>query len=271
MDKVWLIIDSNYIAHRAFYSTGSLDNGVAYGFLSAILSLQDDFATKDILFCFDYGKGIREKKHPEYKKARREKEKNYTDEEREAKRELRREVRKIRDEILPEIGFRNVFKQKGREADDLVAKLCETLPADEKVIVSGDHDLYQCLDARTVMYKPIKKEVYTHKHLFDEFGVTAVQWAEVKALAGCTSDGIKGIKGIGEKTAAKYLIGGISESSKAYQKITEGYDTFTKNLPLVRLPYPGTKIPIIKEDKVTTQKWKTVLKRLGIQSLLKRV
>lgn len=277
MKKTWLVVDSPYLCYRAFYSTGGMSyngdpTGVTYGFLQAILTLQEEHATNDVIFAFDYGKGIREKKHPEYKRARRDKEAARTDEEKEALAGLRREMRLLRKEILHEIGFRNILYQKGREADDICAKVCECLPqTDRIIIVSGDKDLYQLLAKNVMLWNPIKKSVYTTSTLKAEFGITSAEWPAIKALAGCSSDGVLGIKGIGEKTAARYLLGKLNPKQKTYQKIVDGYDTYKRNLPLVTLPYPGTLPPTLQEDEVTQKKWRTVLKRLGMTSLLKRI
>jgi DNA polymerase-1 len=275
--NTWLVVDSPFLCHRAFHTTGRLQHngdptGVVYGFLQAILTLQEEHNTHDIIFCFDYGKGIREKKHPEYKRARRQKEASRSEEEKEALLGLRKQMRLLRNEILWELGFRNTLFQHGYEADDLIAKICEHLPSSDRIIiVSGDHDLYQLLSKNVILWNPIKKMVYSRNALFKEYGVTPPEWACVKALAGCKSDGIMGIKGVGEKTAARYLLGKLNPKQKSYQKIVKGYDIYKRNLPLVTLPYPGTKIPKLQQDEVTQEKWRRVLKNLGMISLIKRV
>lgn len=276
-NKTWLVLDCPNLCHRAFYTTGSLSyngdaTGVTYGFLVSLLSLIEEHATRDVIFCFDYGKGLREKHCPEYKAARRQKERERPDDEKEARRGLRREIRRLRDEILPELGYRNIFYQKGYEADDLIARVCLMLsPPDEMVIVSSDKDLYQLISKDVSIWNPIKKIAYTLKSFTTEFGLLPIHWSTVKALSGCTSDGVEGIKGIGEKTAVKFLLGQLKETSKAHQNIANNEEIWRRNLPLVKLPYKGTKIPKIRKNRATHDKWKKVLKSLGMTSLLKRV
>lgn len=276
--KTWLVLDVPNLCHRAFHTTGSLSyngdaTGVTYGFLTALLSLQEEHATKDVVFCFDYGKGLREKECPEYKAARRQKYTQRSDEEKVAYLNLKKEIRRIRDEILPELGYRNILFQKGYEADDLIARTCEILPStDTIIVVSSDKDLYQLLSKNVLIWNPIKRTPYTIRSFKAEFQLASTQWPTIKALAGCVSDGVMGVKGIGEKTAVKYLLGRLKVTSKAHLLIAdEGLEIMKRNLPLVTLPYKGCKIPKFRKDKVTSEKWKTVLRRLGMTTLIKRI
>jgi DNA polymerase-1 len=275
--KTWLVVDSPFLCYRSFYTTGGMSydgdpTGVIYGFLQAILTLQEEHATNDVIFTFDSKHSLREQQHPEYKQQRRQKEQSRSEEEKEALAGLRSQMRLLRTSLLEDIGFRNILCQKGREADDCIAKVCECLPTTDRIIiVSGDKDLYQLLSKNIILWNPIKKHAYTRNSLLGEFGIGPQQWAAVKALSGCASDGIKGIKGVGEKTAARYLLGKLNPKQKTYQKIVSGYDIYTRNLPLVTLPYPGTKIPVLQQDEVTQKKWRKVLEKLGIKSLLKKV
>jgi len=111
----WLVLDCNLLCYRAHFSTGQLsfDNnptGVIYGFLRDINVLQTIHATKKIAFCFDKGKPKRKEILRTYKQGRR---KERTPEEIETFNELGIQINQLRDEILPEIGFRNVFGQSG--------------------------------------------------------------------------------------------------------------------------------------------------------------
>ncbi len=275
--KTWLVLDSPFLCYRSFYTTGGLSHGdnptgVIFGFLQAILTLQEDHGSNNFVFCFDSRKSLREQQHVEYKRARREKEASRSEEEKEALAGLRKQMRLLRRETLLQLGYRNILCQKGREADDLIAKVCESIPTSDKIIiVSGDQDLYQLLAKNTILWNPIKKTPYTLKHLKSEYGLTPTEWCSVKALSGCKSDGVAGIKGVGEKTAARYLLGKLNPKQKTYEKIVNGQDIYNRNLPLVKLPYPGTKIPILQNDEVTTNKWRTVLESFGMLSMLKRV
>ena len=93
------------------------------------------------------------------------------------------------------------------------------------------------------------------------------QWHVVKAIAGCETDSIEGVKGIGDILAAKFLRGLVKEGSKTYQKIEQGEAIWKRNMELVKLPLEGTKTFPIVEDETTQEKWDTVTGELGMKRL----
>src|SRR4051794_28896565 len=112
-------------------------------------------------------------------------------------------------ETLTALGIPIVGKA-GYEADDVIGTLAAT--ADGPVdVVTGDRDLFQVIDdARDVRVLSTvrgmsKLEVVTDAVLHGKYGVTAAQYADFAALRGDASDGLPGVPGIGEKTAAGLL------------------------------------------------------------------
>ncbi|MFD8986054.1 5'-3' exonuclease H3TH domain-containing protein [Streptomyces sp. NPDC059564] len=98
----------------------------------------------------------------------------------------------------------------GYEADDVIGTLTTraTGPVD---IVTGDRDLYQLVDdarQRRVLY-PLKGvgtlQVTDEAWLREKYGVDGPGYADLALLRGDPSDGLPGVPGIGEKTAAKLL------------------------------------------------------------------
>ncbi|MGW1772302.1 5'-3' exonuclease [Streptomyces sp. NPDC002104] len=98
----------------------------------------------------------------------------------------------------------------GYEADDVIGTLTgrATGPVD---IVTGDRDLYQLVDdakRRRVLY-PLKGvgtlQVTDEAWLREKYGVDGPGYADLALLRGDPSDGLPGVPGIGEKTAAKLL------------------------------------------------------------------
>ena len=271
--KTWLFLDVNYLAHRAFYSTGHLTykeirTGVIYGVLRDILNLQELHCTNRIAFCFDSKASKRKEIYPNYKGTRAAKYAAMDEETRRTWEEFREQIQLLRREYLPSLGFRNIFCQKGYEADDLIASLCLTLPEDCRgIIVSGDGDLYQCLTDRISMWHPAKQKTVTSRSFRSTYGVDPIQWSQVKAIAGCTSDDIKGVKGVGEKTACAWLRGKLKPKQKTYQKISEGIAIHNQNIQLTRLPFPGTKPMKLTRDKFDPKAWKQLTKRFGLRSL----
>lgn len=263
-----LLIDVSYLAYRAYYSgMGQLSfnhikTGVVYGVLREIIYLMDRFSTNKVVFCFDVGKPNRTKVCPEYKANRTE----CTEEEMEHKLEVRKQVHALRKEYLPMIGFQNIFWQKGFEADDVIAKIIADRPTRPFIVVSNDQDLYQLLGRFVSIYKPSKKELYTEEHFRAEFGCSPITWINVKAIAGCKTDNVTGIHGVGEKTALKFICGELSSGAK-FEAIARGSQIWKKNVELVTVPYPGISSFYLAKDCVTPQGWQKLVSHLGMYSL----
>lgn len=96
------------------------------------------------------------------------------------------------------------------EADDVIGTLTARAagPVD---IVTGDRDLYQLVDdARRVrVLYPLKGvgtlQVTDEAWLREKYGVDGSGYVDLALLRGDPSDGLPGVPGIGEKTAAKLL------------------------------------------------------------------
>ncbi|MER7517598.1 5'-3' exonuclease [Streptomyces sp. NPDC126499] len=112
-------------------------------------------------------------------------------------------------EVLDALGIARVGAP-GFEADDVIGTLTERAegPVD---IVTGDRDLFQLVDdERGVRVLYPRKGVGDCDLVDDElirtkYGVRPDQYADMAALRGDTSDGLPGVKGIGEKTAAQLI------------------------------------------------------------------
>ena len=244
--------------------------GVTFQFFQWILSYKRQFETDNLMFCFEGGSLYRNNIYPEYKASRRKDESKLTEEEKNAYSELHGQIVELRRRWLLKMGFKNVITYRGYESDDVMAAFAKNTK-DEVILVTSDEDLYQCLEGdRVVMYSPHKKTFYTEKALMEEYGVKPKQWALVKALAGCAGDNVEGLKGIGERTACKFLRGELNPTSKVYEiiKSEKAKEVVRRNRPLVELPYKNCPIPDPKEDEVTVEKWDEVCDQLGMISLL---
>jgi DNA polymerase-1 len=92
------------------------------------------------------------------------------------------------------------------EADDIIAHLSKKLSTEynSKVfIVSSDKDFVQLINKNIVVYRPIEKDYYTEDTVKEKFGIPASNFILYKVLLGDSSDRVKGIKGLGEKTILK--------------------------------------------------------------------
>ncbi len=96
------------------------------------------------------------------------------------------------------------------EADDVIGTLATTWPGAVDV-VTGDRDLFQLVnDAHPVrvLYTARgvgKLEILDDAAVVSKYGVLPEQYADFAVLRGDTSDGLPGVKGVGEKTAASLL------------------------------------------------------------------
>jgi DNA polymerase-1 len=105
------------------------------------------------------------------------------------------------------------FEKPGFEADDLIATLAEKFKKEKSlqiIILSGDRDGIQLVEGeKIVLWTPIKGIseifVYDEKSTEEKFGIRPKQMTDYKALVGDSSDNIKGVAGIGPKTAAMLL------------------------------------------------------------------
>ncbi len=94
----------------------------------------------------------------------------------------------------------------GFEADDVIATLVEQAPDDwEVVIVSTDKDLMQLVGDRVVLLDTMKDRRIGPAEVEARFGVPPEKLLDVRSLVGDPSDNIPGVKGIGEKGAAKLI------------------------------------------------------------------
>lgn len=243
--------------------------GVIYGFLKDIGLLQAEFGVDSIAFCFDSRSSKRKEVLPGYKRTRHNQE--HSPDEQKARDELFQQINKLRDQYLPKIGFKNIFYREGYESDDIIASLCDALQKDdEAVVVSADKDLYQLLSAQVSLYNPKKHKLYTLQSFFKDYGIPAHRWPKVLAIAGCHTDEIPGIPGVGEKTAIKFLRGELKADSQKSKAIQENWSLVMKNRRLVCLPFEGVGTFEWSEDQVSQSGWEEVVKELGIKSLRER-
>ena len=103
-----------------------------------------------------------------------------------------------------------VVGKDGYEADDVIGTLATTAPMPVDV-VTGDRDLFQVIDDdREVRVLYIARGVGRHERatndwVRDKYGIDARQYADFATLRGDASDGLPGVPGVGEKTAATLL------------------------------------------------------------------
>jgi DNA polymerase I len=286
--RTWLILDVNYLGWRALHAIKGLSHGgdptgVTYGIFRDVLKLQDEHATRDLVFCFDYGPLLRKKLLPSYKEKRHSKE--WIPQQLEAIKGMKKQIALLRTSYLKKIGYRNVFFEEGYEADDIIASVVYNMHSDDRaIVVSADKDLYQLLDekGRVMLWNPTTKEFHDSDTLKEKvFGlapekewekstvVLKSDWPMVKAVAGCLTDEIPGVKGVGEKTAIKYLLNPGKVRPDLLGAIADWVVSkeMERNLKLVKLPFDGCPKYKLQPDEVDPEKWRKLCDRLGMQSI----
>ena len=92
------------------------------------------------------------------------------------------------------------------EADDIIGYLCNyTLKEKNKIIVSSDHDYYQLINKKTIIWSPTLKAFVNDKKVIQRYNVHPNNFCLAKCIVGDKSDNIPGVKGVGYKVLTKCL------------------------------------------------------------------
>ena len=95
-----------------------------------------------------------------------------------------------------------------KEADDFIAGICNKYSHDYKIVISSsDKDFLQLIDdnVNVFVYRGKLSMLYTPETFEQRFGFSATSYLHYKCLIGDSSDNVKGIKGIGTKTATNLI------------------------------------------------------------------
>jgi DNA polymerase-1 len=195
-----LIIDGTNTLYRAFFALPPLHapdgtpTNAAYGFVNMLGKLMREERPDAVIVVFDArGPTFRHERFPAYKATR------------EAQPEdLSAQIPCVRE--LVEAYQLPILEVPGYEADDVIATLVRRAPAGAQVaIVSTDKDLMQLVSPRVTLLDGIRERRVGPREVEERFGVEPARVLDLRALVGDTSDNIPGVKGIGEKGAAKLI------------------------------------------------------------------
>lgn len=212
-----MLLDGHSLLNRAFYGLPDLTNAdglhtnAVLGFLNIMFRYIEEEHPTHLLVAFD-------RKEPTFRHLQY---KAYKGTRKPMPGELREQVPLMK-EVLAAMDI-PVVTQAGIEADDILGTIgSEAQQASfEVVIVSGDRDLLQLATDQIKIKIPKTKaggtvtENYYARDVEELYGVTPVEFIDMKGLMGDASDNIPGVPGIGEKTAAKLI--------KAYHSIENAY------------------------------------------------
>ena len=222
MSEKLVLIDGHSILNRAFFGIPDLTNSeglhtnAVYGFLNILFKILEEEKPNYLTVAFDLSAPtFRHKMFEEYKGTR----KPMAD-------ELRQQV-PVMKEMLSAMGIPVVTKE-GYEADDILGTIAKRSEAQgmEVSIVSGDRDLLQLATDHIKIRIPKTKrtgteiEDYYAADVVEKYQVTPIEFIDVKALMGDTSDNIPGVPGIGEKTATALIVQ-YKSIENAYEHVEE--------------------------------------------------
>ncbi len=282
-----LLLDANGLVYRAFYALpyftthdGRPTNAV-YGFTTMLLKVLDEERPEYVAVAFDKpGPTFRHEAFAGYKATRQ----------------------KMPDDLRPQIALAKevvqaleltTFEAAGFEADDVIGTIARRAEAEglDVLIVTGDLDALQLISPHTrvmVTSRGISETtVYDEAAVHTRFGIAPAQIADLKSLKGDTTDNIPGVPGVGEKTAARLLGGGVTVEallsglgglrdarlrdrlaahreqvlqSKQLATISTGVDLAFEFADLLRRPVNLEQV----RDLFTRLEFKTLLERLGV-------
>ncbi|MGQ9832411.1 MAG: DNA polymerase I [Candidatus Villigracilaceae bacterium] len=207
MPPTLYLIDGHALAYRMYFaltSGGSMQRwqtssgeptAGSYGFARELMRTIEQEKPEYLAVAFDTGKTFRNQIYPEYKATR-------------AKMpgDLRPQIERIR-QIVDAFNIPRL-ELEGYEADDVLGTIAHQAGAQGLgvKIITGDRDLLQLVNERTVVYLAGDDRTYiTAEDVRAKLGVFPEQIVDYKALVGDKSDNIPGVPGVGEKTAETLL------------------------------------------------------------------
>ena len=270
-DKMTLLIDSHSIGYQVLFSKDYRDMslegepvGVIVGMLEHLLRIGTKFRTNDLEFCWDANRNLRRERYPDFYKAQR-----ATDdpEKLQLRKEGKAQFRKLREDILPRIGFANQHMIEGFEADDIIARIVQDTIGSKFVMVTTDEDMFQMLDGAK-FYNPRTDKIVTALTLERDWGITHDKWCMVKQIGGCKSDNVPGCPGVAELTAIQFLNKQLNPESKKYQSIMTNEDVIDRNYWIVHIPMKSCPMPAFKTNKFSFPEFRNICLEYGFDSLL---
>jgi DNA polymerase-1 len=254
--KRMVLLDSHAIMHRAYHALPEFTSdkgeptGALFGLASMLIKIIKELKPDYIVAAYDLPDAThRHDVYEDYKGTR-----SKTDD------ALIAQLNRASDVYdafgIPSIGI------KGYEADDILGTLAHRLRDTtdiDVVIATGDHDTLQLVDEGRVQVYTLKKGLsdtilYDTNAVIERYGFGPEHIADYKGLRGDPSDNIKGIKGIGEKSATELIraFGSIEDIYKTLEKHPERFAEMGIKPRIVKLLEEG------KDDAVFSKMLATI-------------
>ena len=218
-----MIIDGNSIINRAFFglqgsqllaTSDGLHTNAILGFLNILNKFLEEEKPEYLCVAFDLkAPTFRHLEFDGYKAKRKG-----------MPSELAEQM-PVMKEVLDAMNIKRL-ELEGFEADDIIGSISQCAQQQNMpvVIITGDRDSLQLASESTKVLLPVTRagrtetEVYDAEGVMTRYGVTPLQFIDVKGLMGDQSDNIPGVPGIGEKTALE-LIKAFGSLDSVYENI----------------------------------------------------
>jgi DNA polymerase-1 len=226
--KRLVILDTHAILHRAYHalpdfaSSKGEPTGALYGLVSMLVRIATELEPDYIAATLDLPKPTH--RHVAYEA--------YKSHRPQADEALVSQLKTARD-VLDAFGIVR-YEKEGFEADDLIGTIAVHMQKHHDVdviIASGDMDTMQLIDDDRVRVFTLKMGLtdtvlYNEEAVKARYGFAPNMIADYKGLRGDPSDGIKGVKGIGEKTATLLIqkFGSIENIYKVLKKSPKKFE-----------------------------------------------
>ncbi len=220
-----LLLDVSSLMYRAFFAMGETvatkdgrPVGAVHGYLDMVARLVDKRRPTEVVHCYDHDwrPVARTDMYPAYKANRPPDPPS-----------LPAQFVMLR-EIVDLTGMTQA-QTRGWEAEDAIGAFCvDARGADRIEIVSGDRDLIQLVrdPAVTLLFtiRGVSELLeFDEAAVLEKYGVPASRYSEFAILRGDPSDGLPGVKGVGEKTARALV--------QAYDSIEEMLEDAARDEP----------------------------------------
>ncbi|GIW89700.1 MAG: 5'-3' exonuclease [Pirellulaceae bacterium] len=195
-----LLVDMTNVVSQIYYADAA--NTVARS-MRYVAEAKDFFSSSHVVACFD-GKNSstsRKAKLKQYKANRKQRPEGLT----EALRDVYRAAKNV---AACEV-------HEGYEGDDAIAAVIHHMKEDglfekgcQAVIASNDRDFFALLksgEVRQFFFQGGLPTVYTEEKASEELGFPIEYYLDYRVITGDSSDNVSGVKGVGPKTASKWI------------------------------------------------------------------
>ncbi|WP_068034451.1 DNA polymerase I [Psychrobacter sp. P11G5] len=198
----FILVDGSYYLFRTYHalpktmqnSQGLITNAIR-GTLNALLKLMRRYHPTHMAVCFDT-------KSPTFRHAMSE---EYKANRPKMDIELAEQIPYIH-RLVTALGL-PLLRIEGAEADDIIGTLAYRAVAEghHVVISTGDKDMMQLINDCVILEDSFTGKITDSAGVVEKFGINPKQMIDFLTLMGDSSDGIKGVPGIGKKTAKDLL------------------------------------------------------------------